>query len=61
MSTVDSARNLAAASELARRLFEENRRMRVEINRLRAIHEAKTADVEIGRGRVFRLLEEVKA
>lgn len=61
MGTEEALKNLAAASKLARRLFEENRRMRVEINQLRALHEAKTADVEIGRGRVFRLLGEVEA
>ena len=57
MSTVDASKNLAAASEMVHRLYDENRRMRAEINRLRALHEARTADVEIGRGRVFRLVE----
>lgn len=54
---IDTAKNLTAASELARRLFDENRRLRAEINRLRALHEATTADVEIVHGRQFRLVE----
>lgn len=54
---IDAARNLAAASDMARRLFEENRRLRAELNRMRALHEAATADIEIERGRAFRLIE----
>ena len=54
---IDAARNLTAASDMARRLFEENRRLRAELNRMRALHEAATADIEIERGRAFRLIE----
>ena len=56
-SMVDAARNLTAASDMAHRLFEENRRLRTELNRMRALHEAATADIEIERGRAFRLIE----
>ncbi len=56
-SMVDAARNLTAASDMARRLFEENRRLKAELNRMRALHEAATADIEIERGRAFRLIE----
>lgn len=56
-SMVDAARNLTAASDMAHRLFEENRRLKAELNRLRALHEAATADIEIERGRAFRLIE----
>lgn len=56
-SMVDAARNLTAASDMAHRLFEENRRLRAELNRMRALHEAATADIEIERGRAFRLIE----
>ena len=56
-SMVDAARNLTAASDMVHRLFEENRRLRAEINRMRALHEAATADIEIERGRAFRLIE----
>jgi hypothetical protein len=42
---------------MAHRLFEENRRLRAELNRMRALHEAATADIEIERGRAFRLIE----
>ena len=54
---IDAARNLTAASDMAHRLFEENRRLKSELNRLRALHEAATADIEIERGRAFRLIE----
>lgn len=57
---IEAADNLTAASELARKLFDENRRMRAEINRLRALHEAATADVEISRGYRFHLVESSK-
>ena len=56
-SMVDAARNLTAASDIAHRLFEENRRLKAELNRMRALHEAATADIEIERGRAFRLIE----
>ena len=56
-SMVDAARNLTAASDMAHRLFEENRRLKAELNRMRALHEAATADIEIERGRAFRLIE----
>ena len=56
-SMVDAARNLTAASDMVHRLFEENRRLKAELNRMRALHEAATADIEIERGRAFRLIE----
>lgn len=49
--------NGAAASEMAKRLFAENRRLKAELNRLRALHESATADIEISQGRSFRLIE----
>ena len=54
---VQTAANLTAASEMAKRLFEENRRLKAELNRLRALHEAATADIEIEHGRTFRLID----
>ena len=54
---IDAARNLTAAADMVHRLFEENRRLRAELNRMRALHEAATADIEIERGRAFRLIE----
>ena len=54
---IDAARNLTAASDMAHRLFEEIRRLKAELNRLRALHEAATPDIEIERGRAFRLIE----
>lgn len=54
---VQAAQNLTAASDMAKRLFEENRQLRAEINRLRALHEAATTDIEIEHGRTFRLVE----
>lgn len=55
---IEAADNLTAASELARKLFDENRRMRAEINRLHALREDACSDVEISRGREFRLIKE---
>lgn len=49
--------NANAASEMAKRLFAENRKLKAELNRLRALHEAATADIEISQGRSFRLIE----
>lgn len=54
---ITAAQNLTAASEMAKRLYAENRKLCAELSRLRALHEAKTADVEITRGHVFRLVE----
>lgn len=56
-SMIDTAKNLTAASEMARKLFDDNRRLRAEINELRTRYETATSDVEITKGHRFRLLE----
>ncbi len=49
--------NTIAAGELAKRYWQRIREQEQEINRLRAMLQPNTADIEITQGRRFRLIE----
>jgi hypothetical protein len=49
--------NSLAAGELAKRYWQKIREQEREINRLRALLQPSTADIEITQGRCFRLIE----
>lgn len=49
--------NSLAAGELAKRYWHRIREQEREINRLRALLQPDTADIEITQGRRFRLIE----
>lgn len=53
---IEHANNIAAG-ELAKRYWHRIREQEREINRLRALLQPDTADIEITQGRRFRLIE----